>query len=235
MRRRPEHRLGYTDDRNAVLGPDMSAQARPASGIKVDVAIDHDQRQLLRSRGNNTQRWEFAAEELSRLIWRARDNHRGLCPGHRGEGPVVCSHHSRSGRRIVQIVDIDGNEQARDVREHWPVPGSAEGHGEFGNQVAAPAQDHRAGAAVVPGKPQLVDVSGGTGSGNRERVRGRLGRVSGGDRFATGERPAGMPEKRIVASGAKRLAKAVQSPDRTLSLKAATCAAARWLIGSSPI
>ena len=30
-----------------------------------------------------------------------------------------------------------------------------------------------------------------------------------------------MPEKRIVASGAKRLAKAVQSPDRTLSLKAA--------------
>src|ERR1700722_4898956 len=45
--------------------------------------------------------------------------------------------------------------------------------------------------------------------------------------------PAGTPAKRIVASGAKRPAKACQSPDRTLSLKAATCSAARWLIGSS--
>jgi hypothetical protein len=44
-----------------------------------------------------------------------------------------------------------------------------------------------------------------------------------------------MPAKRIVASGVKRLAKSAQSPDRTLSLKAATCLAARSLIGSSVI
>src|ERR1700733_7069502 len=47
--------------------------------------------------------------------------------------------------------------------------------------------------------------------------------------------PAGTPTKRIVASGAKRPAKASQSPDRTLSLNAATCSAARRLIGSPRI
>src|SRR5215469_17375849 len=41
-----------------------------------------------------------------------------------------------------------------------------------------------------------------------------------------------MPTKRIIASGVKRPAKLAQSPDRTLSLKAATCLAARSLIGS---
>ena len=34
----------------------------------------------------------------------------------------------------------------------------------------------------------VVDVAGGDGAGNCERVRGRLGHVSGGDRFAPGKR-----------------------------------------------
>src|SRR6516162_9079823 len=64
----------------------------------------------------------------------------------------------------------------------------AEGDGELIDQVAAPAQGHRAcGAAAVPGEPKFVDVAGGNTAGNCERVRGWLGGVASSDRFASGK------------------------------------------------
>ena len=123
MRRGLKGRLGHTDDRHAVLGPDVGTQARPAGGIQIDIAINHDHRKRAGSRDDSTQRWQLAAEELSRPIRCPRGNHRGPGPGHPGEGPLVRSHHSRPGLRLAQVMDVDRYEQAAIARGllHHPM------------------------------------------------------------------------------------------------------------------
>src|SRR5450756_1884344 len=46
MRRGPERRLRHADDRDAELGVNMRAKPWPTAGIQVNIAIDHDQREL---------------------------------------------------------------------------------------------------------------------------------------------------------------------------------------------
>jgi len=45
MRRGPERSLGHADDRHAELSVHVSTQTRPAGGVQVRVAIDHDESQ----------------------------------------------------------------------------------------------------------------------------------------------------------------------------------------------
>ncbi len=51
-----EGRLRHTNDRNAVLGVHMGAQAGPTIGIEVNVTVDHDHCELPGWRDDRPQR-----------------------------------------------------------------------------------------------------------------------------------------------------------------------------------
>jgi hypothetical protein len=115
----PERRFGHADDRDAVFGVNMRAQPGPAAGIKVDVAVHHDQRELVEGGDDRPQRRQLTPVELTGPIRRDRRDDDGPGLGNQGESPIASGHHRRPGAAVVQIVHINGDEQRSSTR--WRV------------------------------------------------------------------------------------------------------------------
>jgi hypothetical protein len=69
MGSRAEGGLGHADHRDAELSVRMRAQARPAAGVEVSVAIDHQEAQSAQTVQDRTDRREFTQVELTRPVW----------------------------------------------------------------------------------------------------------------------------------------------------------------------
>jgi len=116
MRRASERCFGYPDDRDVPFAMNMRAQARPAIGIKVNVAIDDDQPEVAGCRDDRPQRRQFPEVELARLIGRDDRNCRDPGRGNRCEPPVTCRDHRRPCPALVPVVHVDSDELFRGGR-----------------------------------------------------------------------------------------------------------------------
>ena len=115
MRRGPEPGLGHSDDGSTELGMNMRAEAGPPAGVKVNITVNHDQREIGARRDHRPQRRQFTQVELARLIRRAPTNRRGPSPRDPRETPLARGHHRRASSAVVQVVDIDSHEQCSGI------------------------------------------------------------------------------------------------------------------------
>ena len=112
MGSRAEGSLGHADHRDAELGVRVRAQAGPAPGIKVGVAVDHQEAEPAQTVHDRADRREFTQVELTRPVRLHLRHDFGALRYHLAE-PGVSSHH-RCGPRTsrVQVVHVHGHERA---------------------------------------------------------------------------------------------------------------------------
>lgn len=91
---RTELRLGHADHRNAELSVRMRTQPRPASRVKIGVAVNHQQPQPADTVQHRTQRRQLPHEELTGPV-RQHPGHDRSALGQHIHERGIASHHGR--------------------------------------------------------------------------------------------------------------------------------------------
>jgi hypothetical protein len=95
--------LATPDHRDAELGVCMRAQAGPAAGVQIGVAIDDQQAQPAQIVQDRAQRRELAQVEVTRPVGRHPGYHRGAFGQHMREGGIGGQHGCRPGTAGVPL------------------------------------------------------------------------------------------------------------------------------------
>ena len=104
--------LGHPDHRDAELGVRMRAQAGPAAGVQVGVAVDHQQVQPAQIVQDRAQRRQLAQVELARPVGRYPGYYRGAFGQHVREGGTGGQDGCRPGAAGAQVVRVHGGAHA---------------------------------------------------------------------------------------------------------------------------
>jgi hypothetical protein len=89
------------------------AQAGPAAGIQIGVAIDHQQAQPAQIGQDRAQRRELTQAELARPVGRYLRYHRGAFGQHLREDGIGGQHGCRPGAAGAQVMDVHGGAPAK--------------------------------------------------------------------------------------------------------------------------
>ena len=112
MGSRMERGLGHADHRDAELSVRVSAQAGPAAGVKVGVAVDYQEAQPVQTVQDRTHRREFTQIELARPVRHYLCHDFSAFSHYLAEAGI--GGHDGCGPRTprTQIVHIHGHERA---------------------------------------------------------------------------------------------------------------------------
>jgi hypothetical protein len=105
-----ERRLGHADHRDAELLAGPGAQAGPAAGIQVGVAVDDQQAQAAHAFQGRAQRRELAQVELARLVGRDVRHYGDARASQAGEGRIGGHDGSRPGTASGQVIHVRRHE-----------------------------------------------------------------------------------------------------------------------------
>jgi len=147
-----EGRLGHADHRNAELSVRMRTQPRPASRVKIGIAVNHQQLQPADTVQHRTQRRQLPHEELTWPVRQHLGHDRSALGQHIHERGIAGHHGRRPGAPRAQVMHI----HSRAHLTAW----TAAGFHAYEDALRDRKTDEAPGSArMLPGPPGILRAS----------------------------------------------------------------------------